>query len=99
MLAVKKYWTRFIFAWAVPLFLIISAGVLGKVASPQLVFLLFVCPVFFICLHVASKPVREKKVTLGQGLFWIVIVPILVWFVLIFGFFGLAHLLKVPRVV
>ena len=91
----KKFWRYFIFAWAIPLVLIGSIPVLDWFPNPQLGFIILVVPIFFACFHIASKPIRSRKASIGHGVLWVVVVPILSWFLVISGFFLLAHTLGV----
>jgi len=60
---------------------------------------LIISPVFFCCIYVASTPIRDGRATLAQGLFWIALVPVLIWFILVFGLFGFAHILGIRGVI
>jgi len=60
---------------------------------PAAFFLLVDVPLFVLCCYMASKPVRERKMTAGHGILLIVVAPFAIWALLITGMFGAAILL------
>jgi len=88
----KLHWKRFVWAWVFPC-LVFGALLVPEVGRyPRLLFFGIGLPIFFWCYYVASKPVRERRVTIAQGMILIVLAPIIIWATLIFGIFGLAIL-------
>ena len=78
----KSYWRHFIFAWALPPLLLTALAVSGYLQfSKQALSLILILLVGF-CYFVASKPMRDGRLTWGESFWWIGIVPVLIWFVL-----------------
>jgi hypothetical protein len=88
----RTHWKRFIFAWIWPFVLFAVGLFMGHSEHPRLIFFVIFFPVFLACNYVASKPLRDRQLTIGQGIWWIGVMPILIWAVVIFGTFGLARL-------
>lgn len=87
---VKRHWRRFLWIWIFPLVFLCTAFVPAFEQYPLAFFVALDLPLLFVCLFMASKPVRKHEVTLGQGMVLIVLVPFLIWASLIFGIFGIA---------
>jgi len=88
----RAHWKRFIFAWIWPFLLFVVSLLMRHSEHPRLIFIAIFFPVFLACNYVASKPLRDRQLTIGQGIWWIGVIPILIWAVVIFGTFGLAKL-------
>jgi len=90
LLVLKIHWRWFVWAWIFPL--IVFGALLTPVVThyPRLSFFGVGLPAFFACFYVASKPVRDRQVTNGQAMIFIVLLPIIIWATVIFGVFGLA---------
>jgi hypothetical protein len=88
----RKHWLPFAALWVFP-FLFLGSALLPSFAeSPKLVFLGLQVPAFFLCMYVATAPIRRGAVGPMPGAFWVIVVPFLIWASLIFGLFGLAFL-------
>jgi hypothetical protein len=88
----RSHWKRLLFAWSWP-FLLLSTNFLpGDSKYPRLIFFFIFFPAFLACNYIASKPVRDRQMTIAQGIWWIGVMPILIWAAVIFGTFGLARL-------
>jgi len=87
----RTHWKRFIFAWIWPFVLLVVGLFMGRSEHPRVIFFVIFFPVFLACNYVASKPLRDRQITIGQGIWWIGVMPILIWVVVIFGTFGLAR--------
>jgi hypothetical protein len=76
----KPYWKHFIFAWALPP-LVLSGIVLSGYLqlSKQALWLILVILVAG-CYFLASKPMRDGRLTWGECFWWIGVVPVLIWF-------------------
>lgn len=92
--AVHAHWKRFIWIWAFPLFFFLSILLPSFSRNPMLFFFAIDLPILLACIFVASKPVRDRRVTVAQGLLLIVGVPFAVWVVLLLALFGLAGLIN-----
>ncbi len=93
----KLHWKRFLWVWTFPFLVLGALLVPGLERYPRLLFFGIGLPVFFWCYYVASKPVRERRVSIGQGMILIVLAPIIIWATLIFAIFGLAILTSGAR--
>ena len=88
----RTHWKRLIFA-SIWTFVLFAVGLfMGHSEHPRLIFFIIFCPVFLACNYVASKPLRDRQLTIGQGIWWIGVMPILILAVVIFGTLGLARL-------
>jgi hypothetical protein len=90
---VRAHWKRFAWIWAFPLLFFASIFVPASARYPTLFLYAVDFPVFLLCGYLATKPVRDRQVTFGQGFLLILLVPFLIWIALIFGLFGLGALL------
>jgi len=90
--AFKAHWKQFLWIWLFPFAFFSSVFVPAYSAHPLAFFVVVDAPVFFICSWFASKPVRQRSVTIGQGVAFTILVPVLLWTLLIYGTFGLALL-------
>ena len=88
----KHYWKRFLWMWLFPLAFLASLLIPTFPEHPRSFFFAIDLPVFFACYYFASKPVRDGKVTKGQGMILIVLLPFVLWASLIFALFGLVIL-------
>jgi|SRR6266403_1834007 len=93
--AIKLYWKRFAFMWAWPILFLTILIFPGIDTHPQIIFFGIYFPLMLACFYVASKPVRDKRVTMGTGVWWIIFVPLLIWITLILGIFGLGILVGI----
>jgi hypothetical protein len=89
----RSHWKRFLFAWAWPFVLFGTVFIPGQSKYPRLVFFGIFFPVFLACNYIASKPVRDRQMTIAQGIWWIGVLPILIWGTVIFGAFGFTRLI------
>jgi hypothetical protein len=89
----KLHWKRFAFMWAWPILFLTILFFPGFSTHTPLIFFGVYFPLMLACFYIASEPVRSKQVTMGTGVWWIMIVPLLIWIFLIFGLFGLGFLL------
>lgn len=92
---IRAHWKRFVWMWLFPPAFFSSVLIPAFTLNPFLFFFLVDLPAFFVCYYVASKPVRKREVTVGQGMVLLILVPFVLWASLIFGLFGLANLLGV----
>lgn len=86
----RLHWRRFIWVWLFPILVFGLLLIPSPAQHPWLILFSVGFPAFFCSYYIASKPVRDHRVTIGQGMILIVLVPIIVWATLIFGIFGLA---------
>jgi len=91
---VRAHWKRFVWMWAFPVMFFASIFVPVSARYPTLFLFAIDFPVLLLCGYMASKPVRDREITLGQAFLLIYLVPFLIWVVLIFGLFGLGALLN-----
>jgi hypothetical protein len=86
---IRMYWKSFLRVWIFPpaFFLSLFFPLYGQ--HPRMFFLAIDPPAFFFCWHMASRPVRQRQVRLGQGVVCVTVIPLLIWATLVFGFFGL----------
>jgi hypothetical protein len=75
--------------WLFPVFFFASVFVplLGVPAVPF--FWLVSAPAMAVCFYVAAGPWHQGRVTGTQAIFWVVLVPFLVWVCVIGSFWGL----------
>lgn len=90
---IRAHWRRFIWIWLFPPAFLATLLVPAFGRSPLAFFLLVDLPMFLFCCHMASKPVRRRQITVGQGVVFVILVPFVLWAIMIFGLFGLAALL------
>lgn len=91
---VRAHWKQFVWIWAFPVLFFASIFMPASSRNLTLFVYAIVLPVLFLCVYVASKPLRDRIVPLGQGIFLIFVVPFLIWALLIFTLFGLHAALK-----
>lgn len=84
-----SHWKWFAFMWAWPFLFLAMIFLPGFASHSLIVFFAIDFPAMVVCFYLASKPYRDKKITLGQSVWWACIVPFLIWAALIFGIFGL----------
>jgi len=65
--------------------MLVSTRIPAFAHDPVAFFNFFQAPLFFVCFYIASKPVREHQMTVGEGFLLIVIIPFLIWVLLILG--------------
>jgi len=92
---IKAHWKQFAWMWLFPLAILASA--LVPESSGDVFFYAVALPAFFLCFYMASKPVRNREISVGHGMIFTVVVPIVLWATLIFGLFGMAMLLNPHR--
>ncbi len=88
----RLHWRKLIWMWIFPLAFLGSVLVPAFSHFPFAFFFGVDLPAFFGCYYMASKPVRRREITAGQGILLIVVIPFIVWATVIFGLFGLARL-------
>jgi hypothetical protein len=66
----------------------LGSGLIPLVARDPRSFLLVVAPLFLFCYYMASRPVRERAMTAGQGMVLIVVAPFIIWILSIATLFG-----------
>ncbi len=94
----RRHWKQFAWVWLCPLLILASIDFAYYAQVNYKVVYSIDLVILFVCFRIASKPVREQEVPLGQGVFWVVVVPVLIWATSIFGLFGLAFLARVTGV-
>jgi hypothetical protein len=86
MPAAIQNWRYFIFSWAWPVLLYACVAVLSRVGALSGVmfagFLVFALTSFALFAWLASAPYRRRTVSAGVAAFWIVIVPLVIYFAL-----------------
>jgi hypothetical protein len=87
---IRAHWRRFVWMWVFPLAFLATVLVPAFSRSPFAFFLIVDLPVLFLCYYIASKPVRSREITVGQGVILVILVPFVLWAVMIFGLFGIA---------
>lgn len=93
--AIKSSWKNLIWIWLLPLFLLGLPLLPGSAQHWRVLFYGIELPVFFGCFYIAAQPVRARKMTIGQAVVLIILVPIIVWVVLVLVLFGLAFVTDV----
>jgi hypothetical protein len=82
----RQNWRGFGFAWAFPILLYLSfvaESLRGPIRSPDLRWIdLGLFGVLVLAGIVGGAPYRRRKVTLGQTCFWILLVPLIIFFLL-----------------
>jgi hypothetical protein len=78
----KQYWKCFVFAWALPPLLLLGLGASIYLHLPDRTIPPVLVLIVIGCYIIASKPIWDGRVTLGECFWWIGIVPVFVWFVL-----------------
>ncbi|HEU5136922.1 MAG TPA: hypothetical protein VFU13_17370 [Steroidobacteraceae bacterium] len=86
---VRAHWKQFVWIWLFPILFFASIFLPASERNLSLFVYAIVFPVLILCVYIASKPLRDRLVPLGQGIFLIFIVPFLIWVILIFALFGL----------
>lgn len=93
---IRAHWKRFIWIWFFfPVAFVGTALIPTFSRYPLRVFALIDIPAFFVCYYIASKPVRNHAVTVGQGMLLVIVVPFVIWATMVFGLFGLVAWLRV----
>lgn len=90
---IRAHWRRFVWMWLFPPAFFATLFVPAYSRSPVAFFLIVDFPMLILCLHMASKPVRRREITVAQGAVFVILVPVVLSAVMIFGLFGLAALL------
>jgi hypothetical protein len=85
--AARRHWRHFVFAWSWPIFFYASSLGLSWCGflTPRnewVWFLGFETPVFWAAAYLASAPYRQRLIRTWQAVFWILVIPILLWLVL-----------------
>ena len=90
----RPYWKHFIFAWALPPLVLLVTVVSGALSLSHPAFALIILLIVATCYFLASKPMRDGRITWGECFWWIGIVPVLVWFALMGGLTALIFTLR-----
>ena len=88
----RNHWRHFIWAWIFPVFVLIVLLLPSYAKHPVAIFATVVLPVLALCYHVAWKPVRSRQVAPTIGVFYVVLIPFLIWGAMLALIFGLASL-------
>jgi uncharacterized membrane protein len=82
----RDNWRSFVFAWSLPILLYLFLAALslhGPTRSPDLVwFDLGALCLLVLAGVVGIAPYRRRKVPMGQTLFWILLVPVVIFLLL-----------------
>jgi hypothetical protein len=82
----RDNWRSFGFAWSLPVLLylfLVALSLHGPTGSPALVwFDLGVICFLVLAGVVGAAPYRRRKVSMGQTLFWILLVPVVIFLLL-----------------
>lgn len=96
---IRAHWKRLIWMWLWPPAFLATLAIPAFSRDPAGFFLIVDFPAMGVCFYMASKPVRRREITVGQGVILVILLPFMIWVVMISGLFGLAFMLRalVPR--
>jgi hypothetical protein len=82
----RDNWQSFIFAWSFPILVYLSfviESLLGPIRSARVLWIdLGYLSVLIVAAIVGVAPYRRRKVTMAQTMFWILLVPVVIFVLL-----------------
>jgi hypothetical protein len=90
----RPYWKHFIFARALPPLVLLGIVACDALSLSRQAFSLIILLTVGACYFIASKPMRDGRVTWGECFWWIGVVPVLIWFAVMGGLTALIFALR-----
>jgi len=81
---VVTHWRDFALVWVFPIFFLLGGSVSEVLGYPNTFFWLAALPVFFLSFYRAIRPWLKEEVSYWSLVFWVMLVPFLIWVVAVF---------------
>ena len=90
----RRHWRHFLPMWLLPVGMFLATFLPGFAQHASLYFWLVMVPAGAVAMYVANIPRRRGLVSTAQAVFWVIVVPVVIWAVTIFGLIGLGFALR-----
>lgn len=77
--AAQAFWRSFAPAWLFPVVFLYGGLLSDAWGYPNLFFFLVAAPLCFWSFFRGLRPVRQKRVSYWHGVFWVMVVPFVIW--------------------